>query len=166
MAGSLVASSSENQLQSPRLIFILQLILVVIMSSVFWFPKEEQYFPLSRFPMFANHRPKLEPLAYIEVQFNDGSHKRVPVQHWNRAGSSNVRTQLQSLSGKRMIERHRFCMELTSQLSPWFEKQTQSVTELRIVGGRFRRTDVLSPNPVEPVNFVVIHSCPVTGISQ
>ncbi len=136
------------------------------MISIFWIPKDEDYFPLSKFPMFATHRPTLEPLAYVEVIFSDGNYQNVPVQYWNRAGSSNARTQLQTIPEKSMIERHRFCVDLTEKLSDWFGKQSEIVTELRIVGGRFRRTDVLSQMPIQPVNSVIIHSCPVMSTSQ
>ena len=134
--------------------------LVCMLFSVFLLPNQERFFPLSRYAMFANTRPPLEPLPFLEVDLENGSTERVDIRLWSPGGVSNGRNLLQSLLGKRRQEKHKICIMLAQKIAPHFVHPSKA-NQLHIVGGQFDVHDVVRQGTIKPVHAKRMYSCSI-----
>ena len=139
---------------------------LMVLCSVFFLPPAERFFPLSRYAMFANPRPDLEPLPYAEVELVNGQRRRVPIEAWSMGGMSNGRNQLQALPSRSSVERERFCRHIGSLVDVWLNQRSEKGEKLWIMGGRFRREDVLQTGSIEPLHSQPIHSCRLQPVRE
>ena len=135
--------------------------LICLLFSVFLLPNKEVFFPLSRYAMFANQRPQLEPLPFLEIERENGTRARVDIRLWSPGGVSNGRNLIQSLLGKRRKDMHKTCLMLAKKIAPHFETPSKAV-RLNIMGGQFDLADVLKQETIQPVNAKKIYSCPIS----
>ena len=129
-----------------------------LLVAVYLLPNQERYFPLSRYAMFANKRPVLEPLPYLAIERIDGQQEAVDISLWSSGNLSNGRNFLQALPGKSNLERARGCAFIARTLSE--HVSMRDATMVHIYGGQFRRSDVFK-SLVLPVSTQIIQSCSI-----
>ena len=129
-----------------------------LMFAVYLLPNQERFFPLSRYAMFANKRPALEPLPYLIIQRIGGQQEPVDILLWSSGNLSNGRNFLQALPGKSNLERARGCAFIARMISK--HNSMRDAAMVHIYGGQFRRSDVFK-NPVQPVSSQLIYSCSI-----
>ncbi len=131
--------------------------------SVRTFADDERAFPLSRYPMFAFHRPGQEPLPYVEVVLDDGSRRRLGFEWWTAGGVGTARNQLERLRSAPASRRLQFCRSLAGRVAASGEPWAARVERVTIQRGRFEARRVIHDGDATPVTTEELVSCEPTG---
>lgn len=121
----------------------------------------EGAFPLSRYPMFATARRRVEALPFVVAVLDDGSERLLDARWFaDGGGASNGRNQLSALTRASPPARLAFCQSIVARLHASPEAFTRDVAEVRIAMGFFARDRAVRTGDLVPARREPIARCP------
>lgn len=120
----------------------------------------EGAFPLSRYPMFATARPRIEALPFVVAVLDDQSERLLDARWFaDGGGASNGRNQLAALPKASPPQRLAFCESIVARLHESDEPFVARVAEVRVAMGFFDRERAVRQADLVPVRREPVARC-------
>lgn len=118
-------------------------------------------FPLSWYPMFRGVRPAVEKPVYVIGLTDDGTRHKVNYRHWAVGGFNQSRRQLGRVVKQGPERLERACADIASRISERHRGWRTRVDTVRVVQGRYSRTNYFVRGLRAPMDERVLVECPV-----